>query len=163
MRKTVWITLPDGTRVTREEGFHAWLAKTEAQMDLEFLHDDLTDLPADPYNTIGLDMVEKHLIDHYPDSDDILADRDMMDQYVRFLGESFVRGLAFSWTCMPGYQSAGSTEFAVEREDIDCYLEIPRLVTAAAHHQTGKEWSYVYGFMVRDIEKLKQGQAPSPQ
>lgn len=152
--RTVWVTLPDGSRVTREEGFQAWLAKTEAQMDLEFLNDDLTDLPDDPYNAAGLDMVEQHLIKNYPDSDDILADRDMMDQYVRFVGECFVRGLGYSWTCLPGYQSRGPIEFAVEREDIDSYLEVPRLVTMAAHRQTGEEWSYVYGYSVEDIEKL---------
>lgn len=52
----------------RDDGFAAWLAKTDYQLEFEFLDGDVPSMPEPPFSAEGLRAAEAELLRRYSDS-----------------------------------------------------------------------------------------------
>jgi hypothetical protein len=132
-------------KVSRDDGFAAWLAMNDYLLDCEFLAGDVPGMPDDPYTEEGLRIAEAEALRRFSSIPDVLAaeNRHMFDKFVRFIGETFVRGLGGHWTNKPLVDD-GKAYVGVGFPWRETTLEIPTMVTSAVARRTGDEWSFVY-------------------
>ncbi len=150
-------TSREGSTVSRDEGFRAWLAMSDYLLDCEFLAGDVVGVPDDPYSEVGLRVAEAEMLRRFSGIDDALtpANSDMFDKFIRFVGAAFVNGLGFQWTSKPAGHDDGRAYIAVEMPGINTQLSIPSLVTAAADRRTGDEWEFVFRNMRKRLERAR--------
>lgn len=147
------IPLPDGSSITRDEGFAAWLEMNDYLLDAEFLTFDVDRMPTQPYSAAGLDVAEADLLRRFDGLDALRADRAMFDKFIRFVGEAFVVGLGFRWTNRPAGGDDGRPYLAVEHPKLTGgQIEVPTTVTSAVARRSGTEWSFVYRNMAEDLQ-----------
>jgi hypothetical protein len=139
------IPVPDGTTVTRDEGFAAWLAMNEYLVEEDFLVFDIDAMPDDPYTEDGLRVVEAAALERFPDVDSALApeNREAFDKFVRYLGTAFVQGLGGQWTNKP-LTDDGRAFIGVRFPWVETPLNIPTMITAAITRRSGDEWAFVW-------------------
>jgi hypothetical protein len=141
---------------SREEGFAAWLAMNDYLLDCEFLAGDVPGMPADPYSEDGLRVAEGDALRRFASIDDVLApeNRAMYDKFIRFIGETFVRGLGAVWTSRPMVDD-GQPYIGVRLPGQAETLEIPTMLTSAVHRRTGDEWAFVFRNAREDLDSAR--------
>lgn len=145
----------DAGRVSRDEGFAAWMAMMDHLVEDDFLTFDVEGMPEDPYSEEGLRVAEAEALRRFDGPTTALAaeNREMYDKFVRFVGEAFVRGLGGQWTNVPMVDDGKAylgIRFPWRRET----LTIPTLFTSALHRRTGEEWAFVYRNMREDRDQI---------
>lgn len=143
------MTSGKATGVDRDEGFAAWLAMNEYLLE-DFLDNDVTGMPDDPFSEEGLRIAEAEALRRFDSKDAALApeNRELYDKFVRFLGEAIARGVGGAWTNKPLHDDGKAylgLSFPWRKET----LAIPTLFTTALARRTGEEWAFVYGNLVK--------------
>jgi hypothetical protein len=144
-----------GDGVSRDEGFRAWLAMNDYLVDEDFLVFDVEDMPEDPFTEEGLNVAEAEAIRRFPDPATALAEenREQSDKFIRFIGETFVRGLGGEWT--DDAQDGTDRAFIGVRFDgLERIVAPPTLFTAALARRRGGEWAFVYHQAAKDLGRL---------
>jgi hypothetical protein len=137
----------------RDERFKAWLAMNEYLLDTEFLAGDVPGLPDDPFTEEGLRVAEAEALRRFADVAEVLApeNRQMYDKFVRYIGETFVRGLGAQWTNRPMVDD-GKPHIDIRYPWQPETLDVPAMLTSAVHRRTGQEWAFVYRMATEDRE-----------
>jgi hypothetical protein len=144
-----------GGGVSRDEGFRAWLAMNDYLVDEDFLVFDVEDMPADPFTEEGLNVAEAEAIRRFPDPATALAEenREQSDKFIRYIGETFVRGLGGEWT-NDAQDGTDRAFIGVRFEGLERIVTPPTLFTAALARRRGGEWAFVYHQAAKDLGRL---------
>jgi hypothetical protein len=143
---------------SRDEGFAAWLAMNAYLVEEDFLVFDVDGMPDDPFGEDGLRVAEAEALRRFTDYHEALAapNRELFDKFVRFLGETFVRGIGGEWTNRP-HEDDGNAYLGVRFPWTEYPLTIPTMVTAALARRTGEEWAFVYRCKLKDRDAADHG------
>lgn len=135
----------------RDEGFASWLAMNDYLLDCELLAGDVPGMPDDPYTEEGLRVAEADALRRFSSVAELVAptNRDMLDKFVRYVGQTFVRGLGGQWTNRP-LVDTGRAYVGISFPWREHTLEIPTLVTSAIARRTGDRWARVYTMAQED-------------
>jgi hypothetical protein len=149
---------PEPTPASRDEGFAAWLAMNEYLVEEDFLVFDVHGMPDNPFSEAGLRIAEAEALHRFADYHEALAapNRELFDKFVRFLGETFVRGIGGEWTNLP-YMDDGKAYLGVRFPWTEYTLTIPTMVTSALARRTGEEWAFVYRCKLEDRDVTSHG------
>ncbi|GAB2675845.1 hypothetical protein [Nocardia goodfellowii] len=138
-----------------------WLAAMDEQR-ARFFSETVPDMPADPWSPEGLDHAEAAALRRFPDMEsvELPKNRDIADQFHRYVGETFRRNFGGKWYNVPSFDDEQRSrgfgpiirdEFSAE------YLDVITLLTASMHRRTGSEWSRIFGFVAQEYAAWKEG------
>ncbi|WP_024805633.1 hypothetical protein [Nocardia sp. BMG51109] len=120
--------------------------RMNAQID-KFLNETVPDMPDNPWSAEGLDHAERAALAIFPDINATKKpeNRDVADQFHRYIGEVFRRSFEGSWYNVPDSDDRGhGFEPAIRLPYTDIYSEVISNLTVAVHRKTGKEWSWIF-------------------
>ncbi|WP_067682742.1 hypothetical protein [Nocardia miyunensis] len=121
--------------------------RMESQL-AKFLTETIPDMPDDPWSAEGLDRAEREILNRFATMDDAESseNRDLADQFTRYIGEVFCRKFEGRWHNVRGTGGARYPEFgpAVDREWSEMYLDVANLVTATVHRHWGDYLSTIF-------------------
>ncbi|MGV9680734.1 hypothetical protein ACWDSJ_36150 [Nocardia sp. NPDC003482] len=117
-----------------------WVADElmEAQLR-KFFTETVPNMPENPWSAEGLDRAESEILARFATMDDVdrPENRDVADQFTRFIGEVFRRNFEGGWYNVPGMSGERYPDFGpvIRDEWTDAYLDTANLVTATVHRQ----------------------------
>ncbi|WP_433662065.1 hypothetical protein ACQPW1_07890 [Nocardia sp. CA-128927] len=145
-----------------DQNWLAWLADMDVQIH-KFFTETVPDLPENPWTAEGLQHAEAAALKLFPDWETVPLpeNRDVADQFSRYVGEVFRRNFEGIWRNEPSFDSRrnplgfGPVIHTPENPE---YLDVVNLLTAAMHRRTGNEWSRIFGYSTDGFAKWKSAQ-----
>ncbi|MFB8276971.1 hypothetical protein [Nocardia colli] len=140
----------------------AWLEGMNKQID-RFLNETVPDMPEDPWTAEGLRHAETTALKIFPNREVVLVpeNRDVADQFSRYVGETFRRNFEGEWRNEPSFDDRRSPLGfgpVVRTPENPEYLDVVHLLTATVHHRTGDHWSRIFGYSTEGFAKWKASQ-----
>ncbi|WP_280253390.1 hypothetical protein [Nocardia abscessus] len=150
----------------RDPRWLAWLERMDEQLN-RFFTEKVTDMPEDPWSAEGLNRAEAAALRIFPtmESVDLPENREVADQFHRYVGEVFRRNFEGEWYNVPSYDDEQRTRGfgPVIREGYNPeYLTVVPLLTTAMFRRTGVEWSQIFGYSEEDYTAWKSRES-SPE
>lgn len=126
----------------------AWLADMDTQLG-KFFTDTVPDMPANPWTAEGLAHAEAAALTIFPESgaEDLPENRDVSDQFHRFIGETFRRNFEGEWRNVPslgGGQPLHGFGPVVLEPYVEMYLDVIPIFSTALFRRSGNELSFVF-------------------
>jgi len=143
----------------------AWLARMDEQI-ARFLSETVPDMPENPWSADGLRRAEQSALEHFPASEFVILpeNRDIADQFHRFVGEVFRRNLDGHWMNVPSYDDRQKTRGfgpVIYQPYVEIYLTVVQQLTAAMSRRTGSVWAQIYERMnTRHADWVSHGSLP---
>lgn len=143
----------------RDPAWIAWLGDMDAVVT-NFVHTEFADTTVDPFSADGLLVAEARALERFGSIAEFKAEEngELADQYVRYLGEVFVRNFDGRWVNI--LQPTKGLVASVEYPYPGWYLNPRSFITAALHRRTGKEWAFVFGNEAVDYAKWTKDIVP---
>ncbi|MCM6776446.1 hypothetical protein NDR87_21105 [Nocardia sp. CDC159] len=152
----------------RDQQDPRWLAWVE-RMDEElakFLSETVSDMPENPWTAEGLRRAEQAALERFPESgyEDRPENRELVDQFARFLGEVFRRNFEGEWYNVPEYDDENRSRGfgpVIQEGYNPMYLDVIPLLGTAIVRRTGEEWTTIFGYSQQDYAKwVEHGRPP---
>ncbi|WP_405159851.1 hypothetical protein OG203_25745 [Nocardia sp. NBC_01499] len=143
----------------------AWLGDMDRQID-RFLNETVPDMPNNPWSAEGLRLAEKAALELFPTpaSVDQPENRDLADQFHRFVGEVFRRNFEGVWRNVPSFDDAKRSRGfgpVIQRPFAVFYLGVIQTLTTAIDRRAGNIWSQSFGYSEEDYQAWVESGRPA--
>ncbi|MFF0491019.1 hypothetical protein ACFYTQ_18520 [Nocardia sp. NPDC004068] len=139
----------------------AWVAPELMETQLrKFLTDTVPDMPDDPWTAEGLAQAECVALELFPTMQATRSpeNRDVADQFHRFIGEVFRRNFEGSWYNVPSFDdSQGTHGFGpvIKLPFAEFYFTVIQQLTTVIDRHTGKQWAWIYAQQQKNYDDWK--------
>ncbi|WP_216897124.1 hypothetical protein [Nocardia alni] len=130
----------------------------------KLLTETIPDMPDDPWSAVGLDRVEREILERFTTVQAVSApgNQEIADQLTRFIGEVFRRKFEGQWYNVPSmggnrYQDFGPV---IRHEWTDMYLDVANLVTSTVDRRWGDNLSEIFGFSMETYRSWVEAGRP---
>ncbi|MFI6168799.1 hypothetical protein ACIBCN_18610 [Nocardia sp. NPDC051052] len=137
----------------------------DKQID-RFLNETVPDMPNNPWSAEGLRRAEKAALELFPTTASVeqSENRDVADQFHRFVGEVFRRNFEGVWLNVPTFDDAERSRGfgpVIQRPFAQFYLGVIQTLTTAIDRRVGDIWAQGFAYSEEDFQAWIESGRPT--